>query len=242
MPQRQLEAPKDLDRNLLLYDDGGRILGGLKIRDHERYITAAMLYRYCSMVFIFVPPQTQWAIFRLQPDGTTSDQLRDGEYSLVDAGNYVIMGLDGNPIKVDLSPDTPPRRVITRTPSSNVSRDSNHLQDHFRQGLRERDQRCAITNKRFKYYEGLDAAHIYPVARVNEWDDMGYRHWITDTSGPEVIGETGLYSLQNGLLRSRTMHVLWDIFVVGVDPDADFKISTSVKKMNTETFASEKQL
>ena len=55
-------------------------------------------------------------------------------------------------------------------------------------------------------FNGLEAARIYPVSRVSEWVAQIYRRWITDDSNAGRIGETGLYSLQNGLLLTANMH------------------------------------
>jgi hypothetical protein len=96
-------------------------------------------------------------------------------------------------------------------------------QRYFRDGLRQRDRTCAISGLdvrlRDESFHGLEAAHIYPVSRVSEWEANNYRRWISDTSDDRRIGTTGLYSLQNGLLLVNLLHQTWDSFGVAVDPD-----------------------
>lgn len=66
---------------------------------------------------------------------------------------------------------------------------------------------------------GLEATHIFPISQIEQWNRNGWRNWITDTSPPSEIGDTGLYSPQNGLLLSKTMQLYFDGFYLGVDPD-----------------------
>jgi hypothetical protein len=54
---------------------------------------------------------------------------------------------------------------------------------------------------------------------IEEWRRDGYRKYITDTRPDSEIGESGLYSAQNGLLLSADIHVHFDDFRIGIDPD-----------------------
>ena len=51
------------------------------------------------------------------------------------------------------------------------------------------------------------------------WRRDGYRRYITDTRPNSEIGESGLYSAQNGLLLRADIHAYFDAFVIGIDPD-----------------------
>ena len=65
------------------------------------------------------------------------------------------------------------------------------------------------------------------MSRVSELVAQNYRRWITDDNNAGRIGETGLYSLQNGLLLTANMHRTWDSFGVAVDPDVRLPHSSS---------------
>ncbi|OXV10353.1 hypothetical protein Egran_01886 [Elaphomyces granulatus] len=226
---RVLEMSNYPERNLLLYDNNGTIVGGLEIREHSRYISADMLYRYCREIVQFPAGAVDWEIFHLQGDGSTGSLLQRVDRSMVSPGNYVILDPNRGPITINVSPDREPRRVHSRSASSSqIARGRQQFQRYFRDGLRERDRACAITGQSFRLrddpFNGLEAVHIYPVSRVSELVAQNYRRWITDDNNAGRIGETGLYSLQNGLLLTANMHRTWDSFGVAVDPDADFKI------------------
>jgi hypothetical protein len=57
------------------------------------------------------------------------------------------------------------------------------------------------------------------VSRLSEWNAQNYRRWISDTSSQHRIGQSDLYSLQNGLLLKADIHQLWDLWSIAVDPD-----------------------
>ncbi|KAJ5105674.1 hypothetical protein NUU61_003021, partial [Penicillium alfredii] len=46
-------------------------------------------------------------------------------------------------------------------------------------------------------------------------------NWITDDSPSSEIGESDLYSLQNGLNLDKTVHSYFDDFKIGIDSDTD---------------------
>jgi hypothetical protein len=156
----------------------------------------------------------------------------------------LIDGTDREPVAISVTSDRAPRRVYSRSPSSSqIARDRNSLvkitkkphhhvdrwlnfllqQGYFRNAIRERDRTCAISGRTFRSrhrtFNALQAAHIYPVSRLSEWNAQNYRRWISDTSSQHHIGQSGLYSLQNGLLLKADIHQLWDSWVIGVDPD-----------------------
>lgn len=68
-------------------------------------------------------------------------------------------------------------------------------------------------------YGGLQASHIFPTSQLLEWNRANYRRYITDTSPATQLGDSGLYSPQNGLFLDAAVHQMFDEFLVGVDPD-----------------------
>jgi hypothetical protein len=69
----------------------------------------------------------------------------------------------------------------------------------------------------------MEASHIFPTSMIQEWNRNNYKdNWITDDSPSSEIGESGLYSLQNGLLLNMTVHGYFDEFKLGIDPDVSF--------------------
>ncbi|KAJ6187864.1 hypothetical protein N7519_002772 [Penicillium mononematosum] len=183
-----------------------------------------MLYRYCSLIFLF-SNENEWAIYKLRRNSTPGPALRPSGRALVDPGNYM------NPIAVNLTTNSAPRRVTTRDPDtqSQGRSDRDRLQTAFYNSLCERDSCCAITGQTRiinleRPFLGLDATHVFPVCMMEEWRRDGYRRYITDTRPDSEIGESGLYSVQNGLLLRADIHPHFDGFQIGFDPDSDYKI------------------
>ncbi|GAD99774.1 hypothetical protein PVAR5_8501 [Paecilomyces variotii No. 5] len=215
-------------RNLLLYGSNGAILGGLQLRTDRPYLTPKMLYRYCGMIFEF-PNGAQWRIFRLNANNSVGRLLRQVDHNTVDPGNYIILDQNKGALAVSVTSDSAPRRVHSRSVgSSPITRDRNPLQKNFRDRLRERDRACAISGKHrqisYRPYAGLEAAHIFPVSRIGQWQAQNFRSHITDTRPPSAIGASGLYSPQNGLLLFVDIHEQFDYWEVGVDPDEGYKV------------------
>ncbi|KAJ5781930.1 uncharacterized protein N7518_010413 [Penicillium psychrosexuale] len=228
-----LETPRYPELNLLVYDSNGHLLAALEIptTQQAQYITEEMLCRYCWLVFIF-PNQNEWAIYKLQANNTPdTTALQHDSASLVSPGNYVVLDLNHAPITIDLTPNYAPRRVRTQSADSQSQgqREWSRLQNKFRDSLRTRDAACAITGpnaiaSRRSPFRGLEATHIFPVSKVDEWRRNQYRRYITDTRPSSEIGESGLYSPQNGLLLRSDIHIHFDAFEIGIDADADYKI------------------
>lgn len=64
----------------------------------------------------------------------------------------------------------------------------------------------------------LVAAHVFPVSQLSEWN-RDYKRFVNDTGSATEIGQSRLYSSQNGLLLSKGMHTVFDNYLIGVDPD-----------------------
>ncbi|KAJ5594222.1 uncharacterized protein N7459_000430 [Penicillium hispanicum] len=188
-----------------------------------------MLYRYCAMIILH--SGRAWSMFDLHDNGAHGTALGACDETLVEPGNYIILDQGGQPITIELTTENPPRRVCTQDyhTRSEWQSERDQLQRHFRNSLRARDGQCAITGpsiimSRDEPFTAMDAVHIFPTSLIQEWNQTGYRDWITDTSPASSIGESRLCSPQNGLLLSRTMHGYFVHFKLGVDPDADYKI------------------
>lgn len=86
-----------------------------------------------------------------------------------------------------------------------------------------RDGMCAISNRRpvvrfAEPHRGLYAAHVFPVSQTSDWYRY-YKRFIDDNRPAKEIGQSGLYSSQNGLLLTNEIHEAFDDFAIGVDPD-----------------------
>jgi hypothetical protein len=68
----------------------------------------------------------------------------------------------------------------------------------------------------------LQATHIFPTSRLSEWKRGVYQRVIGDTRPAHEIGETKMFSPQNGLLLSGEMHLDFDDFNIGVDPNVSY--------------------
>ena len=66
-----------------------------------------------------------------------------------------------------------------------------------------------------RFFEGFEAAHIFPLAYEGHWQDHKYGRWITQV--PEVGGK--INSVQNGLLLSNEVHQLFDTYCLSINPD-----------------------
>jgi hypothetical protein len=69
------------------------------------------------------------------------------------------------------------------------------------------------------HYRGFEAGHIFPQARLSEWNDRGFRNFITDPSAARLISSSKIHSPQNGILLAETLHTLFDSYQISIDPD-----------------------
>ncbi|CAI7615232.1 unnamed protein product [Penicillium viridicatum] len=232
MATRKLQPPTYPQLNLRICQDNGPLLAALEVPTDRQYqyISPEMLYRYCSLIFLF-PNENEWAIYNLLENGNTGAALRHSSRAPVGPGNYIVLDTDGNPTTVNLTTECAPHRVRTRDINSQVQgqNDRDRLQRSFRDSIRSRDRCCAITGpstlvSHDNPFQGVEATHVFPVSMLEGWRRDGYRRYITDTRPDSEIGESGLYSAQNGLLLRADIHAYFDAFVIGIDPDADYKI------------------
>ncbi|KAJ9485108.1 hypothetical protein VN97_g8249 [Penicillium thymicola] len=172
-----------------------------------------------------------WKIYKLQEDGTTGAALPSSSRALVGPGNYIVLDTKKNPTTVNLTTESAPRRVRTRDINSQDQgqNERDRLQRSFRDSLRNKDRCCTITGPSTIFidehpFQDVDATHVFPAIRLEEWRRGGYRRCITDTRPNSEIGDSGLYSAQNGLLLRADIHAHFNAFQIRIDPDANYKI------------------
>lgn len=62
----------------------------------------------------------------------------------------------------------------------------------------------------------VQAGHIIPTSQISIWN-RDYKQLITEEP-PSQIGESRIYSPRNGLLLGVAQHILFDDYMIGVDP------------------------
>ena len=103
-------------------------------------------------------------------------------------------------------------RVLSKSSGARVT--------SFRNSVRERDGRCVITGEvAVSAYRGIwwgfEAAHIFPLAHKDFWEQGHYSRWIT---APMANGDT-INSVQNGMLLRNDIHALFDSYAISINPD-----------------------
>lgn len=101
--------------------------------------------------------------------------------------------------------------------------------ERFRRDIRDRDKKCVITGvvNRSAYrgdWSAFEAAHVFPLAYETWWLDSGYSRWITDVE--EMGGGSGINSRQNGMLLEAGVHKLFDNYLVAINPDVSYNLSS----------------
>ena len=102
-----------------------------------------------------------------------------------------------------------------------ISRASGTRVRAFEDAVRARDNGCVVSGRlvqtmnNHRFFEGFEAAHVFPLAYEGHWQDHKYAKWITQV--PEVGGT--INSVQNGLLLSNEVHQLFDTYCLSINPD-----------------------
>ena len=65
------------------------------------------------------------------------------------------------------------------------------------------------------FYEGFQAAHIFPLGLEDYWISEGYERWVTI----EPVKGGKINSVQNGLLLASDIHQLFDAYHISINPD-----------------------
>ncbi|KAI5843787.1 HNH endonuclease-domain-containing protein [Morchella snyderi] len=197
-------ANRALGRDVHIYaasDPTGPVLGGLILTNG---VTNANFYSMVDIILILS------SIYHLQ-DADGSQLGRDNDLLL--PGNYYVV--------TDGSISTNDEDCLTRT----ISLGTGPRTADFRKAVRERDGRCVITGKRAVnahrgMWSGFQAAHIFPLAYLYDWNANNFGSLISIES---TDGEP-INSVQNGMLLRADIHILFDSYELSIDPDDNHKI------------------
>ncbi|KAF1813960.1 hypothetical protein P152DRAFT_465712 [Eremomyces bilateralis CBS 781.70] len=82
----------------------------------------------------------------------------------------------------------------------------------FRDTVRSRDRRCVVfgevaVDAQFDYWDGFEAAHIFPIAYEDHWEAYSYNPWIT------ILPDKG-----------GTINSLFDSYSFSINPDDNYKV------------------
>lgn len=111
-------------------------------------------------------------------------------------------------------------------------------ENSFRDGVRERDQKCVISGggallARSGVRTKLEVAHIFPLEYENLWNESGYSKWVTNME--ETTGISKISSVQNGLLMKRDLHAAFDQYLFSINPDVCTLGDQSSRPGHTDT-------
>ncbi|KAK9364768.1 HNH endonuclease-domain-containing protein [Lipomyces kononenkoae] len=157
---------------------------------------------------------------------STDNTIRPGQYDLrpySPSGKLSMSFCAGSVLMLTQTLYQSPTSSVFRTLSRNIT-DRN---DFFRAQVRVRDGKCVITgtvNEAADIDEwiGFEAAHIFPVSHEDYFVRSGFSTWITNRTGRR---DTGINSVQNGLLMQSNIHQQFDTFDIAVNPDDGYKIT-----------------
>ncbi|KAL1983690.1 hypothetical protein VTN96DRAFT_10119 [Rasamsonia emersonii] len=102
-------------------------------------------------------------------------------------------------------------------------------EDAFRDGVRARDGKCVISGEvndgaTWGVWAGFQAAHVFPLEHENLWIQYNYGRWITKMD--DVVGNSKINSVQNGLLMSENLHTRFDQYLFSINPVDGYKVIT----------------
>ncbi|KAH0538233.1 hypothetical protein FGG08_005152 [Glutinoglossum americanum] len=103
-----------------------------------------------------------------------------------------------------------------------VAADSETCPAPFRDAIRERDRRCAITGEGVTSSDrsGFEAAHIFPLSHEDHWNKNNFNRWITI---PPAHGGP-INSVQNGILLRSDIHELFRNYDMSINPRDNYKV------------------
>ncbi|PUU78816.1 hypothetical protein B9Z19DRAFT_906321, partial [Tuber borchii] len=194
-------------RNANIYDSDRKdnLIGGLWIAEG---ITNANLY---SMLEIFCTFSDTFYLRHFSGQLVERDQnpLQPGDYLIATNGSIAVT--DERPL-LHTSPDSLQAGIRSES---------------FHNALRERDRRCILTDRPalmgpYGYWDSFEATYIFPLEYEENWNDLGYRNWITVP--PATKSDGSINSPQNGILIGITESILFTSHQVSVDPDDNYKI------------------
>ncbi|KAH9036351.1 hypothetical protein EDB85DRAFT_781078 [Lactarius pseudohatsudake] len=212
-------APVELERNVHFVDADNDEIGGLC---QNGSVTWAEISEWMQIVYML--PSNQYATFPCLEHGDPEDPVgqhgapinMQANTDLVQPGYYVVLSPEGLPVEIPINDEGPVPRAATRSLSK-----VDHRSENFRRLVRERDRHCVVTRTRNFRFIGLEAAHIFPVAHLDLWRSGSWQQHITDD---KYDGETGIHSVQNGILLDSTAHIYFGKYLLAINPDNDYKV------------------
>ncbi|KAF1812075.1 hypothetical protein P152DRAFT_397944 [Eremomyces bilateralis CBS 781.70] len=183
-------------------NDPDTVLGGLVLTPG---VTNSNFYAMVKILFIFSGP------FYLRVENGAriekdDNPLRPGRYHIIS----------------DASFDVNNEPWLVRT----ISCASGSRAAAFTEAVRSRDRRCIISGANVYTFDGVDfwngfeAAHVFPLAYEGYWVERGYGRWIT--MQPTIGGS--INSVQNGMLLASDIHQLFDAYDFSINPDDNYKV------------------
>ncbi|KAK6536779.1 hypothetical protein TWF281_000993 [Arthrobotrys megalospora] len=139
---------------------------------------------------------------------------------------YVILGLNREYIKVEITRRVPGLRVA---PNTCVPIDPRFR--YYWETVRCRDRRCILTGKSMKQTKSgrpgaqLVCCPIYPPELRGEWIANGWPRRITDVSEEVVIGKEKLCSIQNSILMDSRFSAAFTMNNFSINPKRGYKIT-----------------
>ncbi|RPA89778.1 hypothetical protein L873DRAFT_1720507 [Choiromyces venosus 120613-1] len=189
-------------RNTFIYasDNPGIVLGGLWVTPG---ITNANFHSMLEIFCLFSDT------FELRDH---NEQLIERDENQLQPGNYYI----ATDSSITLTEEVPLLHTI--------SEQSGTCTASFRDAVRARDGGYVITGRPalLGRWEGLEAAHIFPLSYEEHWNAHNYSSLITFPPAQESYGS--INSVQNGLLLDRTMHGFFDSYLLAINPSDNDKI------------------
>lgn len=178
------------------------------------------------MQIVFQLPLTDYAPFPCLEDGDPGDPMTqlgtpinmsaDNTSHIIRVGFYILLSPQGLPLDIPINTEMPPPRAFSQNLSNADPRNAD-----FCKRVRARDGRCVIThtlpNHRFTAFE---SAHIFPLAHLDQWRTGSWVNQITDT---EYVGQSGIHSVQNGLLLRSDIHHFFDSYDFAINPDKGYR-------------------
>ncbi len=188
-------------RNVFIHDaqNRGEILGGLyqppEIADRITNQT------FLEMINIIVHLHGHYTL----EDANGTQIERDTRPLL--PGHYYIMHAEDVAVLIN------DELVVTRT----MSLSSGTRVREFSRAVRQRDGGCVVTREPVlnNLYKGFEAAHVFPLAHQQHWNEQNFSRWITIR--PNRGGS--INSVQNGLLMRSDIHQLFDDYEFSFNPN-----------------------
>lgn len=183
--------------------------------------------------FDFRDPLTLLGGLVLTPGVSSANFYSMIDIALVVSSTYFLQNDNGETLQRDSRPLLPGNYYIVADGTVNVNDEAiltrtmsistgTRIQE-FRDRVRRRDGRCVVTKTEnllaaVGSWTGFEAAHIFPLAYEQDWNNQNFGRWITL---PATQGGT-INSVQNGLLLQSNIHQLFDTYFFSINPDVSF--------------------